>query len=88
MSQQHTAPILSYSQILSFLNDLGVQTTEKQLKNPMFLDVHEIYQRIVESVLEVDLADLSQQKFTTEEIFEHPELHENSIRQLELWKHL
>lgn len=88
MSQQHIAPTLSYPQIISFLNELDVQTTEKQLKNPMFLDVHDIYQRILESVLEVEMSDLSQPKIPTDQIFEHPELHENSIKQLEFWKHL
>lgn len=77
---------LSYSEIISSLNELGIQITEKQLKNPTNIDVHDIYQRLVESVLEVDFNELSQQRFTSSEIFEYPELHENSIRQLELWK--
>lgn len=77
-------PILKRQEIIQCLNELSIPLTDDDLKEPTPASMRVVYDSFVELIVGVGKEDLIQPQFTTTDLLENPELHEESIPELVL----
>ena len=86
MKSAYSFPILKNSEILSCMPNLGIRMTESDLTNPEPSFVQEVYEIFVEVLSGITKEELNQQQFVGLGELEFPELHEDSIPRIALFR--
>ena len=79
MSERFSFPILALREIRDTLNELGIVMTEDDLANPAGWKVKQIYEKLIELLLNQKKEEMAQPAFNHIDLLEFPELHEESV---------
>jgi hypothetical protein len=77
--EAYAFPMLKNGEIVSCLNELGLDVTEDTLTRARPDALHEIYEHLVKSCLDMSKDELYQPKFHGLDALKHTELHEDSV---------
>lgn len=75
----YEAPLLELDEIAACLQELGLHVAAEDLRNPQPDMVRRVYEFFVDLHLGVSRNDLLQPKFSAMDVFEQPDLHEESV---------
>jgi hypothetical protein len=82
----NNSPLLSYSELSKTFKGYGIDISG--LKKPTPNYVKEVYTKFIELILSIQIDEFAQIKFTEKQIFEHQELHDVSVFELEFFRNL
>ena len=79
MSERYSFPLLPVREIRDTFGELRIQVTEDDLANPAGWKVKQIYEQLIELLLNQRREDMAQPAFSGIAELEFPELHEESV---------
>ena len=79
MSERYSFPLLPVREIRDTFGELRIQVTEDDLANPAGWKVKQIYEQLIELLLNQRREDMAQPSFGGIAELEFPELHEESV---------
>ena len=77
-----TFPTLKNDEILTCLSELGMNMTEENLVKPVSEQVIRVMEQLLDMFMGFTAEDNAQIKFEGMDVFDHPEIHEDSVGQL------
>jgi hypothetical protein len=84
--EHFTFQLLSKPQLLEILSEIGVSVVEDDLANPVDWKVKQIFEKLIEKILNKSREDYAQVDFYAAERLENPELHDDSVPMINFYK--
>jgi hypothetical protein len=84
--EHFTFQLLSKPQLLEILSEIGVSVVEDDLANPVDWKVKQIFEKLIEKILNKTREDYAQVDFYAAERLENPELHDVSVPMINFYK--
>ena len=79
MAERYSFPILKVDEIRDTMNELQINLTNDDLTQPAGWKVKQIYEKLIELLLNQKKEEMAQPAFNHIDLLEFPELHEESV---------